>query len=164
MKTNGSVYVAAVFAALVAYFVYQWWFNPHRIVKAKLGVIAAAVSLPQSEQEIDRIARLARLRSLATSDLRVKLGTTGMDLTSRDAVLGAISALMPPPGGWNVDFVDTDVRVESDDTARAYVTADVTTRDPQTGRQTLDSREVTLSFVKQDGEWLVRAAEVKDLR
>jgi SnoaL-like domain len=161
VKTNGSVYVAAVFAALVAYFVYQWWFNPHRIVKARLGDIAAAVSLPQHEQEIDRIARLARLRSWSTSDLRMKLGATGADITSRDAVLGAISALMPPPGGWNVDFVDADVRVDSDDTARAYVTADVTTKNPQTGRQTLDSHDVTLSFVKQDGVWLVREADVK---
>jgi len=62
-----------------------------------------------------------------------------------------------------VDFVDADVRVNSDETARAYVTADVTTRDPETGKQTLDSRDVTFSFVKRDGDWLVSEAQVKDL-
>lgn len=162
MKANGSIYVAAVFAALAGYFVYQWWFNPNRIVKARLGDIAAALSIPPNEPEIDRIARLARLRKLATDDLHVKIGTTGADLASRDAVLAA-NASLTPPGGWNVDFVDVDVRVNADDTARAFVTADVTSRDSQTGQQTLDSRDVTLSFVKQDGEWLVREAEVKDL-
>jgi hypothetical protein len=30
MKSNGSVYVAVVFAALIGYFSYQWWFNPSR--------------------------------------------------------------------------------------------------------------------------------------
>ena len=75
----------------------------------------------------------------------------------------AVSAFRAPNGGWNVDFVDTDVRVNPDGTARAFVTAEVTTHDPETGKGTLDSREVTFSFVKQDGAWLVSEAEVKDL-
>jgi hypothetical protein len=163
VKTNGSIYVAAVFAALIGYFVYQWWFNPNRMVKARLGEIAAALSIPPSEREIDRLARLARLRKLATSDVHVKVGKAGPVLESLDAVLAAIGAAPVPPGGWNVDFVDADVRVNDDDSARAYVTADMTTKDPETGRQSLDSRDVVLSFAKSDGEWLVRDAEVKDL-
>lgn len=163
MKTNGSIYVAAVFAALIGYFVYQWWFNPNRMVKARLGEIAAAISIPPGEREIDRLARLARLRKLATSDVHVKVGKTGPVLESRDAVLAAVGAATVPPGGWNVDFIDVDVRVNSDDTARAYVTADMTTKDPETGQQTLDSRDVVLSFAKSDGEWLVREAEVREL-
>jgi len=163
VKTNGSIYVAAVFAALIGYFVYQWWFNPNRMVKARLGEIAAAISIPPGEREIDRLARLARLRKLATSDVHVTVGKDGPVLDSRDAVLAAIGAATVPPGGWNVDFVDVDIRVNGDDTARAYVTADMTTKDPQTGQQSLDSRDVVFSFAKSDGEWLVREAEVKEL-
>jgi hypothetical protein len=62
-----------------------------------------------------------------------------------------------------VDFVDADVRVNSDETARAFVTAEMTTMDPQTGRQTLDSRDVSFSFVRQNGDWLVSEADVKEL-
>jgi len=163
VKTNGSIYVAAVFAALFGYFVYQWWFNPNRMVKVKLGEIAAAISIPPGEREIERLARLERLRKLATSDVHLKVGKAGPDLQSFDAVLAAIGAMTAPPGGWNVDFVDADVRVNGDDTARTYVTADVTTRDPATGQQTLDSRDVVFSFAKSNGEWLVREAEVKEL-
>ena len=162
MKAKGSIYVAAVFAALTGYFVYQWWFKPNRMVKSRLGDIAAALSVPDGEGVLARVARLAQLRKFATADVRVHVGKSGQDLTPRDAVLGAVSAFRAPAGGWNVDFVDADVRVNSDSTARAYVTADVTTRDPETGKQTLDSRDVTFSFVKQDGEWLVSEAEVKD--
>jgi len=162
MKQNGSIYVSVVLAALAAYFVYQWWFNPNRMVKARLGEIAAAISVPPGEAELGRVARLAQLRKLVTDDVHISIGRSGPDLKSRDAVMAAVAAFAPPPG-WNVDFVNADVAVNDDGTARAFVTADVTSRDAQTGKQTLDSREVTFSFVRLDGAWLVREAEVKDL-
>ena len=89
MKTNGSIYVAAVFAALIGYFVYQWWFNPNRIVKARLGDIAAGLSVPERESGVNRLARLAQLRTLATPDLHLKATQSGLDFTSRDAVMAA---------------------------------------------------------------------------
>jgi hypothetical protein len=163
MKQNGSIYVAIVLSALIGYFVYQWWFNPNRMVKARLGEIAAAVSIPPQEAELARVGRIAQLRKLVTADVHVTVGQHGADLQSRDAVIGAAAGFTAPPSGWNVDFVNADVNVNGLDTARAFVTAEVTTRDPQTGSQRQDSREVTFSFVKQDGAWLVREAEVKDL-
>ena len=162
MKKNGSIYVAAVFAALAAYFVYQWWFNPNRKVKARLGDIAAALSIPAGEAELGRVTRLAQLRKFLTADVHVRVGREGADITSRDGAMAA-AATFRPANGWNLDFVDVDVRVNADDTARAFVTADATTKDPGTGAQTLDSRDVTFLFVKQDGDWLVKEAEVKDL-
>src|SRR5256885_3393662 len=108
MKTNGSIYVAVVLAALVGYFGYQWWFNPNRMVKARLGDIAAALSTPPNEADLARIARLAQLRKFGTADVRVRIGKTGADLSSRDAVLAAVNAFRPGPGGWDVDFVNAD--------------------------------------------------------
>ena len=67
-----------------------------------------------------------------------------------------------PQAGWNVDFVDVDVRVDSDTAARAFVTADMTTRDSKTGVQTFDSREAQLSMAYQDGEWVVSEVDVKE--
>ena len=163
MKTNGSVYVALVVAALAGYFTYQWWFNPNRMIKTRLGDVAMALSIPGDEAEFGRLARLAQLRKLATPEIHVRVGKSGPDLASRDAVLAALSAWPAPPGGRNIDFLDVDVKVNSDGTARAFVTAEASTHDPNSPRQTLDSREVTFSLVKQDGEWLVSEAEVKDL-
>jgi hypothetical protein len=162
MKKNGSIYVAAVFAALVAYFVYQWWFNPNRKVKARLGEIAGALSVPADEGELGRVARLAQLRRFISADVHVKIGREGADITSREGALAAAGSFRPA-GGWNLDFVDVDIRVNPDDTARAFATADASTRDPRTGTQTLDSRDVSFLFVKRDGDWLVKDAEVKDL-
>jgi hypothetical protein len=163
MKKNGSVYVAVVFAALAGYFVYQWWFNPNRMVKARLGDIAELLSSPANETDAAKLARLAPLRKFITKDVHVVLGKNAPELHDAVEVAFSAAALGPSRDGVNVDFVNADVNVNSADTARAFVTAEVTYRDPQTGSRTQTSREVTFSFVKQDGAWLVREAEVKDL-
>src|SRR5260221_2349050 len=62
MRSIGSVYVAAVIAALAAYFTYQWWFNPARAIKQRLGQVAAALSVPAPDSDIARLERLAALR------------------------------------------------------------------------------------------------------
>lgn len=161
MKTNGSVYVSVVFAVLIGYFSYQWWFNPNRIVKRRLGELAATLSVPANESDLGRVARLAQLRQYLADEVRVRAGRSGPELSSRDAVMAAAVG-WTPAGGSNVDFVDVDVKVDSNDGARAYVTVDVTTRDSGTGERTLDSREAQLSMAYQDGKWVVSEVDVKD--
>lgn len=161
MKSNGSIYVSVVFALLVAYFSYQWWFNQNRVVKRRLGELAATLSVPATEADLDRLARLGRLRQYLADDIRVTSGRSEPELSSREAVMAAAANWKPDRGG-NVVFVDTDVKLEAD-TARAYTTAEVTTRDPRTGEQTLDSRETVLSLVRRDGVWLVSVVELRDL-
>jgi len=162
MKSQGSIYVSLVLAALTGYFVYQWWFNPNRIVKQRLGEVAEALSAPAAEEDIARLARLARLRRYLDDRLHVRIGRAGPEFHSRDEVIGAAGAWKTPSDGWNVDFVDVDVRVYSDGTARAFVTAEMTTRDPQTGQPTVDSREVAFLLEKKQGDWLIREADSKD--
>jgi len=62
MKSNGSVYVAIVFAVLIGYFGYQWWFNPARAVKRRLGEVAAALSASADDTDMTRIKRLLSRR------------------------------------------------------------------------------------------------------
>ena len=159
MKSNGSVYVAAVFALLIGYFSYQWWFNQNRVVKRRLGELAATLSVPAGETDLERVARLSRLRLYLADDLKVTGGKQGQDLTSLDAVMIAASGFRPAKGGV-VDFVDVDVKLDGD-TARAYATAQVTTRDPVTNEAVVDSRETVFSIFRRDDAWLVSAVELK---
>jgi SnoaL-like domain len=160
VTSNGSRYVAVVFALLFGYFSYQWWFNQNRVVKRRLGELAAALSVPAQEADLERIARLARLRQYLADDITVRGGRSGPELSSRDAVMAAAAGWKPDQGG-NVNFVDTDVKLDAN-TARAYTTAEVSTRDPRTGEQTLDSREAMLVMIRRDGFWLVSAVELMD--
>ena len=159
MTINGSKYVAAVFAVLAAYFVYQWWFNENRIVKRRLGELAATLSAPASETQVARLTRLASLRQFVDNGARISLGRTQY---SRDDAIGVAAAWQVPPGGWILDFADVDVRIGSDETARAFATAEMTTADVQTSQpQSLGSVEVTFSLVKKNGEWWITEADVK---
>jgi hypothetical protein len=159
VKSNGSIYVAAVFVLLAGYFSYQWWFNQNRVVKRRLGELAATLSVPAAEPDLERVARLGRMRQYLSDEIRITRGRSGPELTSRDAIV-ATAAIWKPEGGGSVDFVDVDVKLEGE-SARAYVTAEVTTHGPGSNERTLDSREAVLSLVKRDA-WVVSEVELKD--
>jgi len=159
---NGSVYVAVVFAILIGYFGYQWWLNPARAVKRRLGEVAATLSMPASESQMSKVARLAQLRRYLAENIHARAGTSGRELTSRDEALAVAAVWNPSQGGWDVHFADLQITVESEAAARAYLTVEVTTPDPQ-GRPTVDARDATVALAKQNGEWMITEAEAKDL-
>ena len=159
---NGSVYVAIVFAVLIGYFGYQWWLNPARAVKRRLGEVAATLSMPASESQMARVARLAQLRRYLAETIHARVGVSGRELTSRDEVLAAAAGWRPSAGGWDVHFADLHITMESHATARAYLTVEVTTPDPQ-GRPTVDARDAAVAMARQNGEWVITEAEAKDL-
>ena len=160
MKTNGSVYAAVVFALLAGYFTYQWWFNPSRAIKRQLGELAATLSVsPDSRSDMDRLARLARLRGYFAPDVQVAMGPRLPQLTSRDALVGAIAAWNPPAGGWDISFGDVQIRLDSDSTARAYLTVAITSTDPATGQPAVDTHEAKVGMAKRDDVWVITTAE-----
>jgi hypothetical protein len=160
-KANGSVYVAMVFAVLIGYFSYQWWFNPARAVKQRLGEVAAALSVPASESDVAHLARLAQLRRYLAEDLRVRAG--GEEIASRDAAVGAAAAWQPQPGSGDVHFADVQVFIESDTAAHAYLAVELTNLDRESGHPTVDSRDASVGLAKRNGEWVITTAEAKAL-
>lgn len=159
---KGTTYVAAVAVALAGYFVYQTWFNPSRAVKRRLGEIAGALSMPESEGEIDRVARLARLRSYLAIDVR--LLALGVNIDGNGTVVGVLAALKAPKGGVDVQAVDVQVSIDSTSTARAGLMLEVNTLDPVTGEWRAEMHETIASLEKRTGEWIVVRAEIRPAR
>ena len=162
MKSTGTAVAAISFAALTAFFVYQAWFNPTRAVQRRLNEIAAALSMPDNEPPLARVTRAAQLRKYLAEDVRIRTG--GGELTSRDQIVGAVSAFSPPPGGWNVQFVDVQIRVNrtSGVDADAYLTVEMNGRDPRTGQPTVDAQDAAVTLKKVNGDWVVATAETKE--
>lgn len=161
MKTNGSVYVGLVFAALFGYFGYQWWLNPARAVKQRLGEVATALSVSETESDIARVARLAQLRRYLDDDIRVRVGVE--ELRSRDAAVAAAAGWKPQPGSGDVRFADVQVFIESETSAHAYLAVELTNMDRESGHPIVDSRDASVSLVKRNGEWVVTIAESKEM-
>jgi hypothetical protein len=161
MKSNGSVYVAVVVAALFGYFGYQWWFNPARAVKQRLGEVAAALSVPEGESDTARVVRIAQLRRFLADDLQVRAGSS--QVQSRDAAVAVAAGWRPPPGSGDVHFADVQVFIESETAAHAYLAVELTRRDLESGQPTVDSRDASVSLEKRDGTWVVTAAESKEM-
>jgi hypothetical protein len=157
---NGSVYVAVVFAVLVGYFGYQWWFNPARAVKRRLGEVAASLSSPANETQVARAARLAQLRRSLAETIQLRGGGSGPDLTSRDEALAVAAVWRPSERGWDVHFADLSITMESDGAARVYLAVEVTTPDPQ-GRPTVDALDASVALARREGQWVITEAEVK---
>jgi hypothetical protein len=161
MKKNGSAYVALVFAILFGYFAYQWWFNPSRAVKRRLGEVAATLSMPANETQVATVTRLARLRRFLADDVRVRAAGTSRELKSRDEAVAVVASWKPSPNGWDVHFADLHITLESKEAARVYLTAELTTPDPQ-GHPAVDTRDATVALALRDGEWVVTEAEIKE--
>jgi hypothetical protein len=161
MKTNGSLYVAVVFVALCGYFGYQWWFNPARAAKQRLGEVAFALSVPEHETDIARIGRLAQLRRYLDQDLRLKIGAD--EIRSRDAAVAIAAGWKPQPGSGDVHFADVQLFIESDTAAHAYLAVELTSIDRESGHPTVDSRDASVSMAKHNGEWVITAAESKEM-
>jgi hypothetical protein len=161
VRSNGSVYVAAVFIALVGYFGYQWWLNPARAAKQRLGQVAFALSVPENESDIARVGRLAQLRTYLDEDLRIRVGDE--EIRSRDAAVGIAAGWKPPAGSGDVHFADVQLFIESDTTAHAYLAVELTSLNRESGHPTIDSRDASVSMAKKNGEWVITAAESKEL-
>jgi hypothetical protein len=161
MKSNGSVYVVVVFAALAGYFGYQWWLNPARAAKQRLGEVAFVLSVPANETDIARVGRLAQLRKYLDEDLRLKIG--GEEIRSRDAALGIAAGWRPPAGSGDVHFADVQLFIESDTAAHAYLAVELASLDKESGHSTVDSRDASVSMARKNGEWVITAAESKEM-
>ncbi len=159
--TKGSAYVAVVFALLFTYFGYQWWFNPSRAVKQRLGEVAATLSVPEGETDVARIARLARLRRYLADDLRVLAGA--QDIRSRDTAVAIAAGWKPQHGSGDVHFADVQVFMESEAAAHAYLAVELTRLDRPSGQPTVDSRDASVSLARRNGEWVITAAESKEI-
>jgi hypothetical protein len=161
MKTNGSVYVAVVFAVLIGYFGYQWWFNPARAVKQRLGEVAGALSVPEGETDIARVARVVRLGRYLADDLRVRAGAE--EIRSRETAVAIAAAWKPPHGSGDVHFADVQVFIESETAAHAYLAVELTSLDRPSGQPMVDSRDASVSLARRNGEWVITAAESKEI-
>lgn len=159
--TSAKAYVLVSLVGIVAlYFAYSWWFSDERVIRHQLTTIAGALTVPPGEGSLGMVTRAATLRKVLAPEIRISGGS--QELVSRETVLGMATRVIAPAGGLTVEFDDVQVKVGDDRvSADVYCTAKLTTRDPRTGEPSIDAREVSIGFVRRDGEWIVVSAQTE---
>ena len=109
-----------------------------------------------------RIARLAQLRRYLADDIRAA-ASARTEIRSRDTAVAIAAAGSRSPGSGDVHFADVQVFIESETAAHAYLAVELTSLDRESGHPIVDSRDASVSLAKQDGEWVITAAESKEL-
>jgi hypothetical protein len=156
---NRTVLLIASLAVLAG-MAFLLWPSDERVVRRRLNAVARTLTVPANDSKLGRVSRAAQLRHYLADDIRLRNGA--QEIASRDALLGFLVAMTPPPGGFSVDFVDTHVTVATDgQTARVDTDVKITSHDTG-GRPTVDAREATFEVAKREGEWVITAAETKE--
>ena len=147
--------IAAVLAVLfVGAALIKWWPSDTRAIRRQLDAVADVVSVPPTESDISRAARLADLRSYFTPDAHIRLSE--IDIPNRDALVAAAERWTTPPGGLFVEFMDENIAVADNGTGHVELTARVSKKNATTGDTDVDERPVSFDFVKKDGDWVIK--------
>lgn len=135
--------------------------SEERAIRNELSGIAETLSVPASDGDLGRLARVASLRKALAPDVQVSTGViprpgaqTPSEISGRDGVLALVGRWSPPPGGVRVEFVDMQVTLDASRTnAQVYCTVQLTSG--TSDKPIVDARELTLGVSRIDGEWLI---------
>lgn len=158
---SGTIVAAVLLTVMVAGIVYRYWPSDEREIRRHLSNLAEALSTPGGETDVEHLTRVAALREYFAPEIQVKV--VGEQTLSRDALIGIISRLAAPAGGFAVEFVDITVTLAQDHrSADVTLTARVASTNPQTAESTVDTRAAAGTMRKMDGDWVITAVDSPD--
>jgi hypothetical protein len=142
--------------------------SDERAIRNQMSAIADALTVPENDGELGRIARLASLRNLLAPDIAMSTGVPDRpgaevppEIVGRDAVLALAGRWVPPAGGVTIEFVDMQVTLDASRLgAQVYCTARISSGPDE--RPVIDARELSIGFSKIDGSWLIASARPEE--
>jgi hypothetical protein len=156
-EVSGKPIAILLFVIFIGVALVKWWPNDTRDIRRQLDALADVLSVPPTESDVSRLARLSDLRSYFTPEAHIRL--TEVDIPSRDALVALAQRWTAPPGGVYVEFSDEKMTWPAANQAHVELTASLSRRDPTTGETDKEDRPASFDFAKRDGDWLITAAE-----
>jgi hypothetical protein len=156
-RVSGKPVALVLGALLVGAALFKWWPSDGRAVRQQLDAVADTLTIPSTDTDLSRVARLAEFRGYFAPDVRVHFAS--QDLVSRDALLALVEGWSPPPGGVFVELADETLTLPGDDTADVHLTAKITARDARTGEPAVEVHDTEVRLAKRDGDWVITSVE-----
>ena len=144
-------------AVLLVWVGFGWLSSEARQIRRRLDALAETASVGGGETNLVRMAKAARLAGYFTEDITIDLGSPSTVIRGRDTLMAMAARICVSPEGLRIELVDVQIAV---DAAGARATASMAVQgsgiDFATGDRMIDAREMEMTLVKLDGEWLIQ--------
>ncbi len=149
--------VGLVAAVLLVWVGFGWWSSEVRQIRRRLDALAETASVGGGDTSLVRLAKAARLAGYFTEDITIDLGSPSTVIRGRDTLMAMAARIRVSPEGLRIELVDVQITVDAEG---ARATASMTVQGSgiafATGDQMIDAREMEMTLVKLDGEWLIQ--------
>ena len=150
----GVGFVVAVACAWVGF---GWVSSQERQIRRRLDALAETASVGGQDTNLVRMAKAARLVGYFIEDVTIDLGSSSTAIRGRDALMAMAARIRVSQEGLRIELVDVQITVAAEGPrATASMTVEGSGADFATGDQVIDAREIEMTLVKMDGEWLIR--------
>ena len=151
-----ALLTAAVVVALTAR---NLLLGDRRRIQRQLDALAQSASVSAAETAVQRLARASRLGAFFAEDVMIRTDQNASSFVGgRQAVMELAAQAPAAYGPIKVSLDDVQIGISESSTASVYVTVNVTANGPE-GRL-LETRQVSGTLRKVDGEWLISQVEV----
>ena len=136
---------------------FGWVSSEERQIRRRLDVLAETASVGGQDANLVRMAKAARLAGDFTEDVTIDLGSSSTTFRGRDALMAMAARIRVSQEGLRIELVDVQITVAADGPrATASMAVKGSVADFATGDQVIDAREIEMTLVKMDGEWLIQ--------
>ena len=144
-------------AVLLVWVGFGWLSSEARQISRRLDALAETASVGGGETNLVRMAKAARLAGYFTGDITIDLGSPSTVIRGRDALMTMAARIRVSPEGLRIELVDVQITVDAEGAgATASMTVQGSGIDFATGDRMIDAREMEMTLVKSDGEWLIQ--------
>ena len=153
--TVWGVALAAVAVVLAAAYVR----GDPRQIRRRLDALAETASVNGAEGDIDRLARVARIGGFFTEDVVIRRSEDNSKFVGgRRAVAGMAMQAAAEQRTMKVSIANVGITIADRENATAHMTIVVSTNNAEA--ESVDLRQVTATFRKVNGTWLISQAQV----
>ena len=157
MTRAAQLGVGLVAAVLFVWLGFGWLSSEVRQLSRRLDALAETASVGSGETNLVRMAKAARLAGYFTEDITIDLGSPSTVIRGRDTLMTMAVRTPVSPEGLRIELVDVQITVDAEGArAIASMTVQGSGIDFATGDQMIDAREIEMTLVKVDGEWLIQ--------
>ena len=148
--------------ALAALAVWGWrvlFPNPERVIRKRLGELAAIGSFQANESAMAKLYNAKKLGSFFTPDVTVSVDIPGRGLhtlNGRDSLEQAAVVFRQNVAAVKVEFLDITITFAAD---KQSAVANLTGKATVGGERDFSVQEFNFKLKKVDGQWLIYAVE-----